>query len=77
MTVSGIMVTDANGYPIIGADILLEGTKKATCTDVDGNYTISVPSDGVLIFSYKNSKKKTIEQKIAVDNRMLIDVVMK
>ena len=76
VTVSG-MVTDANGYPIIGAFILLEGTQNATCTDIDGKYTISVPSDGILIFSYRNSKRKTIEQKIAVNNRMLIDVVLK
>jgi hypothetical protein len=47
--VSGI-VTDQDG-PVPGVNILLKGTTRGTVTDLNGNYTISTPSDATLIFS--------------------------
>ena len=44
LTVSG-KVTDKNGEPLIGVYVLLQGTTSGTSTDVDGNYTLSCPSD--------------------------------
>ncbi|MDE5711875.1 MAG: TonB family protein [Bacteroides sp.] len=46
-------VVDEQGEPVVGASILLEGTKKGTVTDVDGNFRLSVPAnDAVLVVSY-------------------------
>lgn len=46
-------VIDEQGDPIIGASVLIEGTKSGTVTGVDGNFTLSVPSkDAVLVVSY-------------------------
>ncbi|MCQ2114590.1 MAG: TonB-dependent receptor [Bacteroidales bacterium] len=49
--VSGV-VTDENGEPLIGAGVLIKGTAQGTVTDVDGQYTISVPDDAVLEISF-------------------------
>ena len=41
-TVSGAIV-DENGAPVIGAAVMLEGTRTATTTDLDGHWTLTVP----------------------------------
>ena len=41
-------ITDIAGEPIIGANILIQGTSNGTVTDYDGNFVIQVPSNGVL-----------------------------
>ena len=41
--VSGV-VLDATGQPVVGAFVLQKGTSNGTMTDLDGNFTIDVPS---------------------------------
>ena len=43
-TVGGI-ITDEKGEPVIGAAVILEGTRTATVTGVDGQWTLSVPDN--------------------------------
>lgn len=51
-TVKG-KVTSKDGEPLIGATVMVKGTTSGTVTDVNGNYTLAVPSDdAVLIVSY-------------------------
>jgi len=46
-------VTDTNGDPLIGVSVTLKGSAVGTISDVDGMYSISVPSNtGTLQFSY-------------------------
>jgi len=45
-------VLDSYGEAITGGTVKLKNTTTATITDLDGKYRISVPSDGVLVFSY-------------------------
>ena len=45
-------VTDANGLPLPGVNIVVEGTTSGTQTDFDGNYAISASQGQVLIFTY-------------------------
>ncbi len=50
--VSGV-VTDQNGDPIIGANVMVKGTTNGTITDVDGNFTINnVSQSAILVVSY-------------------------
>ncbi|MEX2345460.1 MAG: TonB-dependent receptor [Balneolaceae bacterium] len=49
--VTGI-VTDENGESLPGVTIVVQGTQNGVTTDFDGNYSITVPEDGVLLFSY-------------------------
>ena len=47
------LVTDENGEPISGASVSLKGSTVGTITDIDGKYTISVPTTkSVLVFSF-------------------------
>src|SRR5690554_7537240 len=45
-------ITDVAGDPIIGANILIQGSFSGTITDFDGNYLLQAPADGVLEVSY-------------------------
>ncbi|MEX2513711.1 MAG: TonB-dependent receptor [Cyclobacteriaceae bacterium] len=69
--VSGI-VTDQNGEPIPGATISVPGTSIGTATDLDGKYTLSVPDNASLIFSFIGFESQTVE----VANQTTIDIVL-
>lgn len=51
ITVTG-KVTDTSGASLPGVNIVLEGTQQGTVSDVDGNYRIEVPADGILQFNF-------------------------
>ncbi|MEO8532302.1 MAG: TonB-dependent receptor [Flavobacterium sp.] len=69
-TVTGT-ISDSNG-PIPGANVNLKGSKTGVSTSFDGNYSIKVPSSGVLVFSFLGLKTK----EVPVDGKTRIDVVM-
>ena len=60
-TVSG-KITDQDGMPLAGANVVVKGTTNGTTTDFDGNYTIDAPADATLVFSYIGFT--TIEKKV-------------
>ena len=70
--VSGV-ITDSNGEPIIGANILVKGTNNGTTTDLDGNYTLEMPSNAVLSISYIGY----LTQEISVKDKAVINITMK
>lgn len=45
-------VLDANGEPVIGANVSVKGTTNGTITDVDGKFSLEIPSNAVLSVSY-------------------------
>ena len=45
-------ITDASGEPLIGATVMLKGTKRGVTTDVDGRFSIDAPNGSTLIVSY-------------------------
>ncbi|WP_302285832.1 SusC/RagA family TonB-linked outer membrane protein [Bacteroides clarus] len=50
--ISGVVI-DSNGEPIIGAAVLVQGTSVGVATDVDGKFSLDVPSNGkTLVVSY-------------------------
>ena len=54
-TISGVVKDYSNGDALPGVNVLIRGTNNGTVTDIDGRYTLSVPSDDnniVLIFSF-------------------------
>lgn len=57
--ITGI-VKDANGEPVIGANIVVKGTTNGTITDMDGNFVLDVPADAVLHVSYIGYSDKEI-----------------
>ncbi|RNC63396.1 SusC/RagA family TonB-linked outer membrane protein [Proteiniphilum sp. X52] len=71
-TITG-RVTDEHGEPIIGANVIEKGTINGTVTDIDGNYTLSVPSGATIIFSYIGYNSL----EIAWDGQPSLNVVLK
>ncbi|MBB4078754.1 TonB-linked SusC/RagA family outer membrane protein [Lewinella aquimaris] len=59
-TVSGTVTDAESGDPLIGASVLIEGTTNGTVTDLDGNYTLSIVPEAVLVFSYTGYTTQTI-----------------
>ncbi len=49
-------VTDQDGMPLPGVNILVKGTARGTQTDFDGNYTIKADVGNVLVFTYIGQK---------------------
>ena len=45
-------VTDLNGEPIIGANVIEQGTTNGIITDTDGNFSLEVTSSSILQISY-------------------------
>ncbi len=70
-TVTGT-VTGDDGSSLPGVSIVQQGTSNGTVTDIDGNYSISVPSDATLLFSFVGMDKK----EVSVDGRSVIDVTL-
>lgn len=53
-------VDDVNGYPIIGATVTIDGTKRGTVTDLDGNFSIEASPKDQLTITYVGYIKKNV-----------------
>ena len=71
-TVKGT-VTDSNGVPLPGVTIVVKGTQQGTISDVNGNFTIDVPSDAeTLVLSFIGMQT----QEVGILNKNQINVAM-
>ena len=69
--ISGSVTDATNGEPIIGANVVIEGTTVGVVTDVQGKYSIEMPDiNAILIFSYVGY----LQEKIVSNGRTNIDV---
>lgn len=83
VTVSG-NVTDENGLPVPGVSITVKDTTTGTTTDIDGNYQVSAPTNGTLVFTYISyatqeiaiNGQTTINTQIVPSNETLEEVVV-
>lgn len=67
-------VTDNTGEPIIGANIVVQGTKRGTVTDLDGKYSLTnVSSNATLSISYVGFSTQVLK----VNGRSTINIVLK
>lgn len=72
ISVSGI-VSDQDGNPLIGVNVLEAGTTNGASTDFNGLYQLdNVSDDAVLIFSYVGYKS----QEVSVNGRTNVDVTL-
>ncbi|HCZ36651.1 MAG TPA: SusC/RagA family TonB-linked outer membrane protein [Cytophagales bacterium] len=62
-------VTSSEG-PLPGTNVLLKGTPLGTTTDADGNFSLTAPPEGVLVFSFIGFKT----QEVAVGNKTTINI---
>lgn len=67
------VVKDQSGETVIGATVTQKGTSNATVTDIDGNFTLSVPTNSTLTISYIGYAS----QEVAVNGKTTFDIVLK
>ncbi|HEY4788220.1 MAG TPA: SusC/RagA family TonB-linked outer membrane protein, partial [Bacteroidales bacterium] len=70
-------VTSDVGEPLPGVSVQVEGTNTGTVTDLDGNYSITVPGkESVLVFSYVGflSEKRTVGDQTEISITMAADL---
>ncbi|HTF20968.1 MAG TPA: SusC/RagA family TonB-linked outer membrane protein [Chryseolinea sp.] len=65
-------ITDTNGTPMAGVNIIVKGTTNGTSSDAEGGYAINGEETDILVFSFIGYK--TVEA--AVSGRTGIDAVM-
>lgn len=69
---SGKVTSADDQSSLPGVNVVVKGTTTGTVTDADGNYSISVPQNGTLVFSFIGYSPT----EVAVDGRSTIDVAM-
>ena len=72
LTVSGKVTDSSDGKPIPYASVHLSGTMVGVSTDGNGYYIITIPEDGILVFSSISYKTK----EIAVEGRKELNVAL-
>ncbi|MEO1055036.1 MAG: TonB-dependent receptor [Bacteroidota bacterium] len=72
-TISGKVTSIEDGTALPGVNVIIKGTATGTVTDIDGNYTLRVPSQGtVLVFSFIGLATK----EVPVTGSNVIDIQM-
>jgi len=72
LQVSGKVTSGTDGSALSGVSVAIVGTTSATQTDGSGNYSLSVPANSTLLFSYLGFSS----QRVAIGNRTVVDVVL-
>ncbi|WP_315381174.1 SusC/RagA family TonB-linked outer membrane protein [Hoylesella loescheii] len=61
--VGGVVVSLPDNEPVVGASVKVVGTTTGTVTDIDGKFSIFVPTNAKLEFSYIGMKSKVLAAK--------------
>lgn len=77
-------VTDENGEPIIGANVMVKGSNNGSITDLNGNFIIKAQADAVIQISFigyipqevKLNGKTTVNIILAEDSQALDEVIV-
>lgn len=81
----GNVISSEDQSPLIGATVMVKGSSSGTVTDVDGNFTLSVPKPGtILVISYMGMTPKEVTVRsskllnvaLDPDSKLLSDVVV-
>ena len=60
VVVRGMVIDAEDKEPVIGASVVIDGTKKGDVTNIDGQFALKVPSDTSLVISYIGYKKQKV-----------------
>src|SRR5215218_6575962 len=72
-TISGTITSADDGTPVPGVSVVVQGASTGTSTDVNGKYTLSVPSEKAkIIFSGVGF----IDQAVNVNNKSVVSVAL-
>jgi len=71
--VNGNITNIDDGIPLIGVNILVQGTSEGTVTDLDGNYSVNIPDESSIL-EFSNEGFETTQ--LTVGNQINIDLKM-
>jgi TonB-linked SusC/RagA family outer membrane protein len=72
-TISGRVTSTEDGSPLPGVNVVLKGTTNGSVTDAEGNYRLTVPSEGgTLVFTFIGLRSQEVE----IGGRTTIDLQM-
>ena len=58
--VTGTVISQEDGEPVIGASVVVQGSKTGVVTDVNGQFSLSVPEGKKIVISYIGMKSQTV-----------------
>ena len=58
--VTGTVISQEDGEPIIGASVVVQGSKTGVVTDMNGQFSLSVPEGKKIVISYIGMKSETV-----------------
>lgn len=70
VTINGTVISREEGMPLPGVNVSVQNSSTGAVTDFDGNYIITAPEDGTLVFSYIGF----ITKEVPVESRAVINV---
>lgn len=75
-TVTGKVTSAEDGSPLPGVNVVIKGSAIGTVTDVNGTYSLAVPQDATLVFSFigLTSVEALVVERTIVDIQMAQDV---
>jgi TonB-dependent starch-binding outer membrane protein SusC len=75
-TVTGKVTSQDDGSGLPGVNVTLKGTAVGTVTDANGNFSLSVPGTGSLVFSFigYTSQEVQLGASSVIDIQLLVDV---
>lgn len=83
ITVQGTVRSKTDGEPLMGVTVFSDATRKGTATDLDGNFTLTVPKGSTLTFSYigfvtsiEKVESTTMKVFMTEDSELLDEVVV-
>lgn len=77
LVVTGNVVSASDKTPLTGVTVIEKNTQNGTITDLEGNYSIEVAPDGILIFSFIGMKtmEVNVQMKTTLDVQLEDDQV--
>lgn len=82
MKVTGVVINEDDGEPVIGASIVVKGTTIGTITDLDGKFELEVEHNAKLIISYvglrtqETTAQRDMKVTLSSDSQQLDDVIV-
>ena len=75
--VSGVVTDAADGQPLPGVSVVVKDSKVAVMADINGHYTIPVPENATLVYSFLGMKphEEVVEGRTVINVAMVSDAV--
>ena len=74
VVVRGMVIGSDNKEPVIGASVVIDGTKKGVVTNIDGQFALKLSPDTSLVISYigYKTKKVHVSSLLHSDNNVIV-----